>query len=324
MAAINDIQNLALIRQIHRVLNMHYIEGLKQSEVAAKTNMSTAKVNRLIKQGKKLGMLEISIKSPYQPLLDIESQLRDVAGVQEAAIAPGVSDNPETIMRGVGAMAATLLVQSIKNGDRICISGGKGVSAVIEGLQPGLAYDVEVVPMTGCVQGKHYTDVNHVATLLADKLGGRAYQIHAPLFAETQQQRDMLIRMKAVDDVFNRARSANIALFGIGSVLSPESSYFDLHPLSEAHQKTIKDTGSVAELLGQLLDRNGVPTRFDLNSKLVAMVPEELGRIPISIGIAAGPNKVIPISALLRGRHVKALVTDENTAHGVLNTFQEG
>ena len=130
--------------------------------------------------------------------------------------------------------------------------------------------------------------------------------------------------MKAVDDVFNRARSANIALFGIGSVLSPESSYFDLHPLSEAHQKTIKDTGSVAELLGQLLDRNGVPTRFDLNSKLVAMAPEELGRIPISIGIAAGPNKVIPISALLRGRHVKALVTDENTAHGVLNTLQEG
>ena len=324
MAAINDLQNLALTRQIHRVLNMHYIEGLKQSEIAAKTNLSTAKVNRLIKQGKKLGMLEISIKSPYQPLLDIESKLRDAAGVQEAVIAPGVSDNPETIMQGVGAMAATLLMQNIKDGDRICISGGKGVSAVIEGLQPDLTYDVEVIPMTGCVQGKHYTDVNHVATLLADKLGGRAYQIHAPLFAETRQQRNMLIRMKAVNDVFNRARSANIALFGIGSILSPDSSYFDLHPLSQAHQKAIKDTGSVAELLGRLLDRNGMPTRFDLNSKLVAMAPEELGRIPISIGIAAGPNKVIPISALLRGRHVKALVTDESTAHGVLNTLQEG
>ena len=83
-----------------------------------------------------------------------------------------------------------------------------------------------------------------------------------------------------------------------------------------------EDTGSVAELLGRLLDRNGIPTRFDLNSKLVAMALEELGRIRTSIGVAAGPNKVVPISALLRGRHVKALVTDENTAHDVLNTLQ--
>ncbi|MGO8141132.1 sugar-binding domain-containing protein, partial [Rhizobium leguminosarum] len=52
-------------------------------------------------------------------------------------------------------------------------------------------FNVEVIPATGCVQGKHYTDVNHVSTLMADRLGGRSYQIHAPLFADDAEQRAM-------------------------------------------------------------------------------------------------------------------------------------
>jgi DNA-binding transcriptional regulator LsrR (DeoR family) len=51
---------------------------------------------------------------------------------------------------------------------------------------------------------------------------------------------------------------------------------------------------------------------------LVALKPEELSSIPITIGVAAGQNKIAPICAALRGRHVRALVLDEATAQGVL------
>ena len=46
----------------------------------------------------------------------------------------------------------------------------------------------------------------------------------------------------------------------------------------------------------------------------MALSPEELDAIPVSIGVAAGPDKVGPICAALRGRHVKAMVLDEATA----------
>jgi DNA-binding transcriptional regulator LsrR (DeoR family) len=39
----------------------------------------------------------------------------------------------------------------------------------------------------------------------------------------------------------------------------------------------------------------------------------------LTLGVAAGPNKVAPICAALRGRHVKAMVLDEATALGVLD-----
>jgi DNA-binding transcriptional regulator LsrR (DeoR family) len=200
----------------------------------------------------------------------------------------------------------------------VCITGGKGVSAVVEMLNPERSFAVEVVPATGCVQGKHYTDVNHVATQMADKLGGHAFLIHAPLFADSVAEKTMLMQMKSVTDVFERARKARVAVLGIGSILSGDSSYYDLHPTSRGDRAEIEKAGAAGELLAHLVDSDGAVCDYELNARLVAMSPVELDAIPFTIGVAAGPNKVAPICAALNGHHVKAMALDEATAHGVL------
>ncbi len=321
MAFGNDLQSYETARQIHRVLVMHYLEGLKQSEIAASMNLSTAKVNRLIKQGRDKGMVEITIKSPFQPLIDVEEKLKKISSVQMAMIAPTVSDNPDVVLQTVGEAAASMLLDHLKDGDTICITGGKGVGAVVDALNPNRKYDVEVVPATGCVQGKHYTDVNHVATQLAEKLGGRAYQIHAPLFAESVEQKDMLVNMRSVEDIMERARRANIAIVGVGSILSGDSSYYDLHPMAKGDQNEIKQTGAVGELLAHLVDEKGNVCSYELNSRLVAISPEDLSKIPLTVGVASGENKVAPICAMLRGNHIKALAVDETTANSVIENL---
>ena len=321
MAVKNDILDYDTARQIYRVLVMHYVEGLKQSEIAAKMDLSAAKVNRLIRQGRDKGMVDISIKSPFQPLLDIESALKKIGNLDDAMVTPTLSENPDVVLKTVGEAGANLLLEKLKDGDTICITGGKGVSALVAGLNPERSYDVEVVPATGCVQGQLYSDVNHVAAQLAEKLGGRAFQIHAPLFAETSQQKEMLIGMKSVTEILDRARNADIAIFGVGSILSADSSYYDLHPMPKDDQDDILKAGATGELLAHLLDKNGRLCDYSLNSKLVALSPEELAQIPLTMGIASGDNKIAPICSMLRGNHVKALVLDEATAKGVLDTI---
>ena len=172
-----------LVRRIHTVLAMHFLEGKKQSEISVLLNMSTAKVNRLIKQGRELGMVQISINSPYQRLVDLEQELIARWPLDPALVVPAITDNPTTTLGQVGAAAASLLLDAVRDGDTIAISGGKAVRATIERLSADGHLDVNVVPMTGGVQGQHYTDVNHLATLLAERLGGQATLIHAPLFA---------------------------------------------------------------------------------------------------------------------------------------------
>lgn len=321
MAFSNNLQSYETERQIHHVLVKHYLEGLKQSEIATLMNLSTARVNRLIKQGREKGMVEINIKSVFQPLLDVEDQLKKRSGVQVAMVAPTVSDNPEVVLQTVGEAAATVLLENLKDGDIICITGGKGLSAVVEALNPSRKYDIEVVPATGCVQGKHYTDVNHVATQMAEKLGGRAYQIHAPLFAENVEQKDMLLAIRSVEEIMQRARKATIAVVGVGSILVGDSSYYDLHPMAKGDKSEIAQSGAVGELLAHLLDEKGDVCSYELNSRLVAISPEDLAKIPLTIGVASGENKVAPICAVLRGNHINALVVDETTANQVIEAL---
>ncbi len=304
-----------------RVLTLYYEEGRLQSRIAAELGLSSAKVNRLIKQGRELGMVEIIIRTPFQPLFDLETRIKELAEINDVLVTPTVSDNPDVVLQNVGGAAADLLLKNLKDGDTICITGGKGVSAVVEGLNPERTYDIEVVPATGCVQGKHYTDVNHVATQLAEKLGGRAYQIHAPLFAETVEQKDMLMAMRSVNEVLDRARQATLAIVGVGSILSEDSTYYDLHPTPKGDRDEINRAGAVGELLAHLMDKDGNVCDYDLNSRLVGLSPAELANVPLTMGVASGASKIAPIASALRGHHLKALVVDEATANGVLETL---
>jgi DNA-binding transcriptional regulator LsrR (DeoR family) len=268
-----------------------------------------------------MGMVEISIRSHYQGLFDLEARFREATGLETVRITPTASSNPQTILQQVGGAAANLLLETVEDGDTICITGGKGLSAVVAALEADRRYAVEVVPSTGLVQGKHYTDVNHVATEMAGKLGGQAFLIHAPLFADSVAEREMLMGMKSVTDVFDRARRARVAVLGIGSILSGDSSYYDLHPGSRSDRAEIEKAGAAGELLAHLIDRDGRVCDYELNSRLVALSPEALDAIPVTIGVAAGPDKVAPICAALRGRHVKAMVLDEATANDVLKVI---
>ena len=319
MAPPSTRDDISIARQMHQALVLHYVEGKTQAEIAKELGISHATVNRLIKRGHQLGLVEIKIKSPIDHLVELEARLVALGGIERAVVVPTVSGNPQTALRRVGEAAADLLLGIIKDGDTISITGGKGVSALVAGLKPTRSYDVEIIPATGLVQGKHYTDVNHVASLMADRLGGRAYQIHAPLFADTPEQREMLMGVRAVADVFRRAREADVAVVGVGSILTDDSSYYDLHPTSSADRRAIERSGASGELLAHLIRRDGQLCDYTLNRSLVSLTLDEFATIPRSIGIASGPSKVAPILSAMRGNHLDTIVTDEATGLSIID-----
>ncbi|MBX9469167.1 MAG: sugar-binding transcriptional regulator [Rhizobium sp.] len=310
-------------RQMYSVLVLHFIEGVKQSEIAEKLNLSHTKVNRMIAAGRKAGMVKISISSPFQRLVDMENDVTQRFGLKQSVVTPTVSDNPETTLQMVGRVAANHLLETLRDGDVIAITGGKAVSAVVENLEAERRFDVRVVPLTGGVQGKHYTDVNHLATQLADKLGGTAQLVHAPLFAEDEQQRDLLMNVASIRAVFDLARQATVALVGIGSVQAPGSGYYDLLPDPARGGQALIDAGIAGEFLAHLIKADGSLAEIDLNSRVVALDPADLANCPTIIGVAAGSLKAGPVAATLAGRFLTSLVVDEEIARA-LDTHGEG
>jgi len=310
------------MRLMHRALVLYFLEEMAQSEIAGELGVSHATVNRLIKKGRALGLVEIRIKSPVEHLFEIEQALKALGDIDKVIVVPTLTDSHETVMQSVGRAAAGYLLEVIKDGQVLTITGGKGVSALVDAIET-VRRPIEIVPATGLVQGHYYTDVNHIGAKLAEKLGGQALQIHAPLFAETEEMRGMLHRMNSVRAVFDKARSATVAAVGIGSILTEDSSYYDLHPATEHDRREIEGCGAKAELVAHLLDGGGKPCNFALNRTLVTISLDELRRIPTRIGVAAGPTKALPILSVLRGNHLNALVTDEATARRVLELAEE-
>ncbi len=159
---------------------------------------------------------------------------------------------------------------------------------------------------------------------MADRLGGHSFQIHAPLFADSEAERKMLLGMRSVADVFKRARDAKIAVVGIGSILSDDSSYYDLHPSSSTDREAIEQSGASCELLAHLLDDHGRVCGYGLNRRLVSLTLSEFASIPTKIGVASGPSKAGPILSVMRGNHLDTLVTDQATGARILELAKEG
>ncbi len=314
-----EIDDFDTLRQMHTVLVLHFLEGEKQADIADRLNLSKSKVNRLIADGRKMGMVNITINTPFQRLLVMENALVQTGLLQTAVVSPTISGNPELTLRQVSIVAGHHFLEHLRDGDIIAITGGKAVSEIVENLKSERRFDVKVVPLTGGVQGKFFTDVNNLVSKLAEKLGGQALVVHAPLFAENHEQRDMLMDMTSIREVFDLSRRATIALVGIGSILSPASSYFDLHPLAQKDRELLVADGVAAEFMAQLILDDGTLADLAMNRLLVAIEPKEMARCPRIIGVAAGEPKVRPIMAALNGNYITSLVTDEDTAQALLD-----
>lgn len=315
------MKSIEVSRLVSKVLFSHYKENRSQSDISKSLDLSPAKVNRIIRQAREDGLVEIILNIPHMGVMELEKQLVATTGLSKAVLCPSYIDPSIESFSQIAEIAAEFLQDTLRKNDVICISGGKALASIVEVIKPAKDMNITVVPATGGVQGRHFTDVNYLASSLAEKLGGRSMQIHAPLFADTQEDQDMLLNMRSTKEVLDMARQADIALAGIGAVSKGDESYFDLRHWAEGEKSLVAKSQCKGEVFAHIYDQAGTGCIEALNNKLVGLTLEELSNIPVSIGVAAGIDKIAPIASALRGGFLNTLITDEATAQGVLDTY---
>jgi DNA-binding transcriptional regulator LsrR (DeoR family) len=305
-------------------LTLYYVEELTQTEVAQRLGMSTAKVNRLLQQAREQGYVNVTIRTPFQNLFDLEARLKAVFGIREAMVIPAVGESSSSLLNALGTAAADFLLEHLRDGDVLGIGGGTAVHAVVESIQPARTYQVEVVPILGAVQGQLTTDINYLATHLAGRLGGKAYQLHAPAFVDSREHREALRSMGPVKEILDIARRASIALLGVGTVDAEASRFVQFTALSAEDMKQIAcHCGGVGEIGAYVYDIEGRPCAHEYADRVIGLTLDELQGIPFRIGVAATAAKALPIYGAMRGGYLHALVTDEAAAAGVLALFEQ-
>lgn len=313
------------IRLFNTILNLYYIEELTQAKIAKCLGLSTAKVNRLLQQARELGYVNITIRTPFQHLFDLETSLKSVFGLQEAIVIPSMVDAGSSTLNALGAAAADFFLERLRDGDVVAITPGTTVQAIVQAIDTTRSYSkVEVAPMLGAIQGQIESDMNYLATNMGERLGAQAYQLHAPAFTDNREQCETLQSMAQVKNILDIARHANIALLGMGTVDPEVSRFVQFTALSAEDLKNIAEgCGGVGEISAHVYNIEGQPCGKEYADRVIGLTLAEIKNIPFRIGVAASAAKALPIYGALRGGYLHALITDEAAANGVLELFDE-
>jgi DNA-binding transcriptional regulator LsrR (DeoR family) len=176
--------------------------------------------------------------------------------------------------------------------------------------------EVQFVSLLGGLTRNFAANPHDVMHLLAEKTGAQAYVMPVPFFANTIEDRDVLLAQRGVSDVFDLAETAPIKIVGIGTVKTGNQ-LVTSGMVNTDEIKAISDAGGVGELLGHFFNSDGVTVNTPLTARTLSVTLNE-ERDDKIIALAGGPEKIEAIHAVLKSGRLSGLITDERSARVLL------
>jgi len=129
-----------------------------------------------------------------------------------------------------------------------------------------------------------------------------------------------LLSERNVLQALNLARSANLALVGVGSVEPDLSSLVRAGYLTEKEMLAVKGEGAVGDVCATHYNMHGEILDIEINRRVVAIDLNDLRSSEcLVIAVAGGSRKCPAILGALRGGLIDVLITDASAAQAVLS-----
>lgn len=295
---------------------LYYEEGMTQEEIARALGISRGSVVTMLQEARESGIVSISVAPQHLASVGLAREIMRRFRLAECLVVPVEGEARETHER-IGRAAARLLTERLEPDDVLGVSWGRTVLALSQAMQPRLLPGVSVVQITGSAIGTYRFSAEACASNIANRIGGRCIYLHAPGIVSSREMKRMLMKEPTLIEQFRIMSTCNKIIYGVGSVQA-SSTAFETGFLSPEEGAPYLAKGAVAVLAGRFLDARGRVVSGELDGRMIGMTVPDIAKIPERICVAAGHDKVAPIHALLTGRYVTTLVTDEPTARALL------
>ncbi len=306
-----------------KAADLYYVRGLTQQRIALRLGVSRPTVSRLLDRARVLGIVRIELAAPEDGHQELERGLEDVFALREAVVVTGRSESPVATRHLLGEAAAAYLTRTLKGRERIGISWGTTLAAVIGALRPR-RLRTTVVPLVGGI-GRVASEIhaNDLARRLAAVHAGEVHLLHAPAIVARPAVRDALLSDPHIAGVLAQARDVQLALVGIGALV-PSSTLVQSRYFSVEELGALKRRGAVGDICTRSFTHDGEPVDPSLDARILAIDLQDIRRIPTVIAVAGGLEKADAIVGALRGRLVDVLVTDHLAARAILRAAPAG
>ncbi|MGN6550081.1 MAG: sugar-binding transcriptional regulator [Pararhizobium sp.] len=296
---------------------LHYAGGLTQAQVAKRLGLTSLKAHRLIMKANQEGLVKIFVDGDVSECVELEEQLTAAYGLDYCEVVPDF-DLDDLPLRALGIAGAAFLKREIERGEHRLIGVGHGrtLAASVECLPRRAATDIRFVSLFGGLTRKFAANPHDVIHRLTDRTGAQAYVMPVPFFANTVEDRDILLGQRGVTEVFELALTATLMFVGIGTA-EREASLVATGMIEPAEIDDVRRDGGTGELLGHFFDASGRPVETALSERMIAPGRDQLKDRNI-VAVAGGKVKVQAVRSVLESRYLSGLITDERTARAIV------
>ncbi|MGN1414278.1 MAG: sugar-binding transcriptional regulator [Anaerovoracaceae bacterium] len=310
---------------ILRIAKYYYIDGLSQQEIAYKENIHRTQISRLLKQAREEGYVKIQISAPDSASADsIARELEHRLGLREVFVTPALSESEgEDQSQSLYFFAARHLETLLPSSSRVGIGVGKTmyqVAAQLSCRKPD--HSMEFYSLAGYSGSENpYLQGSVIADFFARAFCGSCHYNNFPILTS----RDTMSSLDQTRfDAFRQACGRlDTVILSIGGPFSDDYPYFEEFSLAirdfDLARAFSRPHGN---LLGHVFYEDGSLLQLPEPFMLTSMGPSHLQAVPRVICIAGGSRKIPAIISAARQGYISSLITDKQTAEGMLEKLQ--
>ncbi len=292
---------------------LHYASGMTQTEVAGRLGVSSVKAHRLIARANENGAVKVTIDGDVAECVVLEQDIAARYNLTYCEVVPDLHEDGLPL-RALGIAGAGFLQREIEGGQTgvIGIGHGRTIAAAVAHMHRLDAGKVRFVSLLGGLTRNYAANPHDVMHRLAEKTGATAYVMPVPFFANSVEDREVLLAQRGVSEVFNLAAEAGLMIVGIGTA-EPDAQLVSSQMIDLAEIGEVKRLGGSGEMLGHFFNADGKPIETALAARTISLGLDRLEGRRI-VAIAGGKEKACAIRSVLMTGCLSGLITDERTA----------
>lgn len=313
--SMNENQKLQLLATI---ANLYYEHNMTQSQIAERMFISRSKVSRLLKEARAKNIVQITIKEPWERLLEVEAVLMEKFNLKDVRILNTKGMAYESMLYRLGEFSSYYIDGIIDKETILGMSWGKTIYHTVQSLKSTKNIPLTVVQIMGAAsKDKPEIDAIDLTKQFAKAYGGKYYYLYAPIFVEDKAVKEMLVKDSSIADTLNLAKRSNLILTSLGPIDTNLSNAWKAY-LNSYTQYTLQSKGAVGHLGGNFYDINGNKIDTELDEKYIGINLNDFLNVPNVIGIVGGEHKAKALLGALRGGFINTLIADDTIALRIL------
>ncbi len=302
----------------------YYVAGLNQEATSRRMGLTRARVNKLLSQARDSGLVSIIINDRDLGLLHVEEAIRKEFGLDFCITTPalGLSESEmaqsdaltSLPLKAVATAGAIFLRDHLADSPKTIVGTGWGRTLAHLSRQMSGAHspDARFISLMGSLTANSAFNPFEVVQALAQATDGEGYFLPVPFIADSPEDRSVLLSQRAVARPLDLAKHSDVALISVGE-LTESSLLRQQGMISREEMNELRQAGAVGDTNGLFFGPDGRIVDHSLKDRTIGVGIEDLAKMR-TVLLSGGLQKVEATRAILRGRFVRGLIIDGDSA----------